>query len=234
MRSADGTKVFIDATGAPNDWKRVYVYAVDASGTTTYLGPIDFSGGAGKAEFTTPLNQFMLVVSPNEGVTNWDSSTIYVYRSEVPQGYAVVPRRITDTAKAVATGEGVASTYDVPMLGVPKFEGKTTEVRVNFSGELSGLDGKAYLKPEAGKTSIKMRFGDMRKVPLNKRLVLWAAGSDGTYTKIGQVINNGRRDESEIRGETALADFGLLVTVEDVDVEKPTSRIYSTFQVYRP
>lgn len=231
VRTASGTKVFFDLAGAPADWKNVYAYAVDQTGATTLLGPIEFTNGAGKANFDTSLNQFMLVLSPIEGLSTYDTSTSYIFRSEAPKGYAIVPRAVTDTTKAVAVSRPADAAYDVPMLGVPKFEGKTTELRIKFSGELSGLDGKAYLKPKGGKTSIKMRFSAMKKVPMNTRLVLWATSSDGSYTKIGQVINAGTRDESEIRGETALNDFGLLVTVEDVDVERPTSKIYSTFRM---
>jgi len=231
MRTAAGTKVFFDVAGAPADWKNVYAYAVDPSGSTTLLGPIEVAGGVGKAEFTTPMDKFMLVVSPAGDLTNYSPTTTYVFRSEVPKGYAIVPRAITDTTKAVASSQPVASSYEVPMLGVPKFSGKTTEVRVNFKGDLQGLEGKAYLKPKGGKTTIKMRFADMRKAPLNKRFVLWASAPDGSYTKLGQVINNGTRDEAEIRSETAMADFGLMLTLEDVDVDKPTSTIYSPFTV---
>lgn len=230
-RTADGTKIYFDVAGAPADWKSIYAYAVDPTGKPTLLGPIEFASGAGKAEFMTPMNQFMLVVSPAENLTTYDTATTYVYRSEIPQGYAIVPRAQTAETKAVASAKSVTSTYDVPMLGVPKLNGRTTEVRVNFGGELKGLDGKAYLKPEGGKTSIKMRFGDLKKAPANKRLVLWTSNPDGTFTKIGQVVNGGVRDESEIRGDTAQTDFGLLVTVEDTDVDRPTSTIYSPFKI---
>jgi hypothetical protein len=233
IRTDTGSKVVFDLNGAPADWSNVYAYAVDPSGTPTLLGPITFTNGVGKAEFTTPMNQFMLVLSPEQSLSAWNDTSTYYFRSDVPQGYAIVPRRITSSGgtKAVAGVDSVGSTYDVPMLGVAKFNGKTTEVRVKFDGELAGLDGKAYLKPEGGKTEIKMRFGDMRKVPTNKRFVLWATAPDGTYTKIGQVIHTGSRDESEIRGETALADFGLLLTLEDLDVTQPTSRTFSVFRV---
>jgi len=232
MRSADGTKVSVDLSGVKGDTTSIYAYAVDPSGTPTLLGPVTLTNGAGRAEFTTPLNQFMVVLSPTESMSTYDPTSVY-YRSEAPQGYAIVPRVQTSTLKAVASAEQVGSTYDVPLLGVPKMGGKTTEVRVKFSGDLQGLDGKAYLKPEGGKTSIKMRFGDMKKVPMNKRFVLWASSPEGTYTKLGQVINAGGRDESEIRTETALADFGLFLTVEDTDVAAPTSRTYSSFS-YTP
>lgn len=62
MRSANGTKVVFDLNGAPTDWSNVYAYAIDPTGNPTLLGPITFTNGVGKAEFTTPMNQFMLVL----------------------------------------------------------------------------------------------------------------------------------------------------------------------------
>ena len=229
IRSADGTKVMLDLNGVTGA-NSFYAYAVDPSGAPTLLGPVTVENGIAKAEFSTPLNQFMLVLSPTEGLTALDTSTPILFRSELPTGYAVVPRVRTGESNAVATAEAVASTYEVPLLNVPSFK-DDTEVRVKFDGELQGLDGKAYINPKGEKTMVKMRFGDMKKVPLNKRFVLWARSADGQYTKLGQVINTGRRDEGEIRSETALKDFGLFLTVEDVEVNTPTSKIYSVFTI---
>ena len=229
-RTAAGTKVMLDLNGITGDMTNVYAYAIDPSGTPTLLGPVTITNGVGKAEFSTPLNQFMLVLSPNDTMTTFDDSTAWVYRSTAPAGYAIVPRMRTSDSKSVARGEAITSPYDVPLLNVPSFK-QDTEVRINFTGELKGLDGKAYLKNEGGKTSVKMRFGDLKKVPSNKRFVLWAAAPDGTYTKLGQIVNAGPRDEAEIRGETALKDFGLFMTVEDADVNVPTSRVYSVFSL---
>jgi len=231
MRSADGTKVHVDLNGVTGDTSSVYVYSVDPSGMPTLLGPVSIANGTGMADFSTTSNQFMLVVSPTENLTAIDTSTPVYFRSELPKGYAIVPHRITGDTNAVARATNIGSTYDVPMLNVPSFKGKTTEVRVNFGGDLKGLDGKAYLTPQGGKTQVKMRFGDMKKVPSNTRFVLWAASPDGTYTKLGQVVNTGSRDEGEIRSETALHDFGLFMTVEDADVPSPTGKVYSVFSV---
>ena len=229
LRSADGTKVWLDVSGAPADTTTYYAYAVDPSGVPTLLGPLTFDKGIAKAEFTTPMNQFMVVLSPNETLAAIEPATT-VFWSEVPTGYAVVPRRVTSSSKAVATAQPADSVYDVPLLGIPSFK-NTTEVRVNFVGELQGMDGKAYIDQGKGKTQVKMRFADMKKAPVNKRFVLWAASADGKYTKLGQVVNTGRGDEGEIRSETALKDFGLLVTVEDTDTDRPVSRTFGTFTV---
>lgn len=232
MRSADGTHVVLDVSGVPDDTKTYYAYAVDAAGTPTLLGPLTFEKGLAKAEFSTPANQFMVVLSPNEGLTTIEPTST-VFWSEVPQGYAVVPRRQTSATKAVATAEPASSAYDVPLLGVPAFGTNTTEVRVKFDGELKGLDGKAYIENKGGKSQVKMRFGDMRKAPLNKRYVLWAASPEGTFTKLGQVVSTGKQDEGEIRSETSLKDFGLLVTVEDAETERPISPTYGAFTVVK-
>jgi hypothetical protein len=201
----------------------------------TLLGPVMIENGIAKAEFTTPMNQFMLVLSPNEGLTTFSNDVPVMFRSAVPTGYAVVPTAVTsaDGNKAVATSTEVASTYEVPLLNVPTFDrDKDKEIRINFTGDLSGLKGKAYLSPtKDGVTKIKMRFDEMKNVPSNARFILWASSPDGKFTKLGQVINNGKREESEIRSETAMKDFGLFVTMEQTDVEQPTSRSYSVFGI---
>lgn len=233
MRRADGTTVAVDLSGLPADAKNYYVYAVDPAGKVNMLGPVTVSGGLSKATFTTPMNQFMLVLSPNEGLTTFAADTPVVFRSAIPTGYAIVPMAVTSSggSKQVAVSTGVTSTYQVPMLNVPGFA-KTTEIRINFAGELSGLKGKAYVDPtKNGVTKIKMRFDDMKMAPKDKRYVLWAVSPDGKYTKLGQVVNAGGRQESEIKSETALADFGLFVTIEEADVTAPTSTVYAPFVI---
>lgn len=236
IRSADGTKVMLDVTGAPGETKSYYAYAVDPAGNPTFLGPVAVDKGTGQAEFSTPMNQFMLVLSPTEGWKTVDNTAV-VFRSEVPAGYAIVPTKVTgmDATKTIAVTDTVASTYDVPLLNVPAFNNKTTEIRIAFAGDLDGLKGKAYVDPgQKGVTQVKMRFDDMKLAPKDKRFVLWVSSPDGKYTKLGQVINTGRRQESEIRSETALKDFGLFVTMEDTDVSLPTSKTYSVFSLPTP
>jgi hypothetical protein len=235
MRAADGTTVSVNLSGLPSDSKNYYVYAVDSTGAVTLLGPTEITGGESKAVFTTPMNQFMLFLSPNEGLTTVSGDTPVAFRSSVPTGYAVVPMGKTWNGKEakekqVASTDVVASTYNVPLLNVPSFDNKTTEIRVAFNGELQGLKGKAYIDPRKdGATQVKMRFDDMKMAPKDKRFILWASSADGKYTKLGQVVNTGERQESEIRSETSMTDFGLFVTLEDTDVAQPTGKIYSTF-----
>lgn len=234
IRSADGSKLYINMKGVPADVTNYYAYAVDPAGVTTLLGPIAFSKGVGSAEFVTPMNQFMLVVSPTEGLTAWNATTPIVFRSDIPKGFAIVPRRSGNDIKATGVAASAVSAYEVPMLNISSFDDKTRELKVKFAGDLTGLEGKAYLTHKKGATKVKMHFDDMNKVPKGKRFVLWASAPDGTYTRLGQVVNSGNRDEAEISTETALTDFGLFMTVEDAEVMVPTSRIYSVFTVPTP
>ena len=229
MRSADGTKVYFDMSGLPTSVTSYHAYAVDPTGTPTYLGPITVSNGVAKSEFTTPLNQFMLVVSPNEGLTAVAPTNV-VFQSAIPTGYAVVPKRVSEGRVAEVAGD-VRFKYDVPLLNISTFPDTEKEIKMKFSGELQGLEGKAYIDREKGTTKIKMKFDDMKKVPANKRFTLWTVSPDGKYTKLGQIVNAGNRNEAEIVSESALTDFGLFITAEDADVTAPTSRIYSVFTV---
>ncbi|HEX6124229.1 MAG TPA: hypothetical protein VFZ23_02540, partial [Pyrinomonadaceae bacterium] len=154
--------------------------------------------------------------------------------SAVPTGFAVVPRRVSEN-RVVAVSPSVVDrtpfTYNVPLLNISTFGEDEREVKMKFTGELDGLEAKAYIDREKGMTKVRMHFDDMKKVPANKRFTLWTYSPDGTYTKLGHVINSGRKDEAEIRAQTTLTDFGLFVTAEDADVTIPTSRIYSVFTV---
>lgn len=234
MRAADGTKVWVDLSGVPAATTSVYAYAVDPTGVPTLLGPIKIDNGVAKAEFSTPMNQFMLVLSPTEGLTAIDTATPIFYRSALPTGYAIVPRRISED-RVVAVSPSVISrdpvAYDVPLLNVATFGDSEREVKLKFGGELTGLEAKASIGREKGVTKVKMHFDDMNKVPKNKRFTLWTYSPDGKYAKLGQVINSGKRDEAEIKSETTLTDFGLFVTAEDANVTIPTSRVYSVFNI---
>ena len=56
-----------------------------------------------------------------------------------------------------------------------------------------------------------------RRGPKDSRFPLQnhaAVSPDNKYTKLGQVVNTGARNEAEIKSETTLTDFGLLVTLQ--------------------
>ena len=229
VRAADGTKIYFDMSELPATVSSYHAYAVDPAGMVTHLGPITVSNGVAKAEFATPLNQFMLVVSPMEGLTAITPANT-VFTSAIPTGYAVVPKRVSETRTAQVAGD-VRFKYDVPLLNISTLPDTEREIKMKFDGELSGLEGKAYVDREDGTTKVRMHFDDMKKVPAGKKFVLWTVSPTGEYTKLGQIVNSGKREEGEIKSETSLTDFGLFITAEDAEVTVPTSRTYTVFRV---
>ncbi|HYY43546.1 MAG TPA: hypothetical protein VE775_12490, partial [Pyrinomonadaceae bacterium] len=156
----------------------------------------------------------------------------------VPEGFAVVPYAQSGPQRGAAVGERVAATaapaaaspYSVPMLNIPNFRrGTDTHLRVKFA-QLNDARANIFLEPRKdGPTQIKMRFHSLTRVPSDKRIVLWGVSPEGTYTRLGQVINTRNRNEAQIQTETALKDFGLLVTLEDKDeVPNPSGPTFAT------
>jgi len=195
------------------------------------LGPLAIENGIAKGEFTTSLNQFMLVLSPMENITAITPTNV-LFRSEVPSGYSIVPRRVVvrgDNVVAVAGATQLA--YDVPLLKVPSWSMARRKANLEFGSDYSGLKADADIRPEKGVTKIRLKMENMKRAAAGTRVILWTVDSDGKYNKLGQVINSGRRDDTTIKAETSLTDFGLFMTVESAEVERPTGKVYSTFRV---
>ncbi|HKR12032.1 MAG TPA: hypothetical protein VJT15_08250 [Pyrinomonadaceae bacterium] len=235
LRDDDGTRIKLNLTNVPADVTALTLYAVDDKGALTALGPVAISNGVGTLAATTPLSKFMLVASSEPALTAYDASTAVVFRSAVPEGFAVIPVASSASGERVAAVAAPATTavvtapstvaapavvttqYTAPMLGIPTFKkGDDTKIKVDFSGALSGARANVFLTPtKGGPTKVEMKFHDLKEGPTGKKFVAWAVGANGEYVKIGEVINTGTRNEAEIKSEVALADFGLLVTMED-------------------
>jgi len=237
VRTSDGTKVVFDVNGVPSGATGYYAYAVDPSGTPTLLGPVTVTNGVAKAEFTTPMDRFMLVLSPNGTLTTVDPADV-ILGSEVPSGFTVVPRggtTVMTTTTTTTDMPGMTTStvnYDVPLLGVSKFGQDAKTVTTHFrSGDLSGLDATAHIHHHSDGTTVRVDFNDLKKVSPTKHFVLWARTPDGEYQRLGQIYNWKNRDEAKIEAKTSLTDFGLLMTVEDADVTVPSSRTWTVFRV---
>jgi hypothetical protein len=236
LRDDDGTRIKLNLTNVPADVSALTLYAVDDTGKITALGPVTIANGTGELAVTTPMSRFMLVASPEPTLTAYDPNTRVVFRSAVPEGFTVIPVRSSasgervaavaapTTTGAVVTPSGaVATTYTAPLLGIPSFKkGDDTKIKVDFSGALSGARANVFVTPRKdGPTEVKLRFHDLKEAPAGQKFIAWAVASDGTFQKLGQVITTGGRNEAEIKTETTLADFGLVITMESADADKP-------------
>lgn len=239
MRKGDATNINLDLSGITGDMNNYNVYAVDPSGKFTLLGPVTVANGAATQTFTTPMDKFMLVLSPEGNLTTMAENTPVLFRSGVPQGFAVVPMGSRGERDGAAVGErvsaattsGATPAYSAPLLGIPSFRrGTDTEMKIKFAGEMTGTRANVSIEPRKdGATTIRMRFHELKEAPGGKRYVLWAISADNKYHRLGQVVNTGQRNEAEIRTETGLRDFGLFITTEDVNDAPPTGSIVGTF-----
>lgn len=234
LRDDDGTRIKLNLTNVPADVTGLTLYAVDDRGMVTALGPVAITNGVGTLATTTPLSKFMLIASPEAALTAYDPNTRIVFRSAVPEGFAVVPlTRSAEGEKVAATTEpattaavtpgAVATTYTAPLLGIPSFKkGDDTKIKVDFSGALTGARANVFITPHNDKaTEVNLRFHDLKEAPAGKKFIAWAVGANGEYIKLGQVVNTPGRNEAEIKSETTLTDFGLLITMEDAEGAAP-------------
>ncbi len=225
LRDDKGTRVVMNVSDVPTDVTAINLYAVDDTGAVTLLGPIEVANGAGTLTTTTPLSKFMLIASPEATLKAYDPSTKVFFRSAVPEGFAVVPlgsqgegAPVGERVSAITTeGTTAATSYKVAMLNIPGFRrGTDTEMKIKFSGAMTGARANVIITPRKdGPAEIKMRFHELKEAPAGQIYVVWAVSPDNKFVKLGQVVNAPGRNEAEIRSETALADFGLLVTTEE-------------------
>ena len=219
LRDDDGTRIKLNLTEIPTDVTALNLYAVDDTGAVTPLGPIAITNGVGTLSAAAPLTKFMLIASPAADLTTYSPETAVLFRSAVPEGFAVIPLTSAAGEKVAAvTTPGTTTPVDaIPMLNIPAYKtGDDTKIKVDFSGALTGARANVFITPRKdGPTEVKMRFHELKDAPAGQTFVLWAVSSDQKFVKLGQVVNTPGRNEAEIKSETTLADFGLLVTMEN-------------------
>jgi hypothetical protein len=250
LRDDDGTRIKLNLTNVPADVSAMTLYAVDDNGTVTPLGPIALTNGVGELSTTTPLSKFMLIASPETALTTYDPNTKIFFRSAVPAGMAVIPVHSSPSGETVAavtapTGGAVAvqtpagtqvaagGTYTAPLLGIPTFKkGDDTKIKVDFSGPLSGARANVFITPHHGAaTEVRMRFHDLKEAPAGQKFIVWAVGADGSYEKIGEILNTGGHNEAEIKSDVAMSDFGLLITQEGTLGAMPVGPTVGTIHI---
>ena len=237
LRDDDGTRIKLNLTNVPADVSALTLYAVDDTGAVTAIGPVAISNGVGTLAATTPLSKFMLIASPEAALTAYDPNAKIFFRSAVPEGLAVIPLRTNPEGEKVAAvaapATTVAGAYTAPLLGVPSLKtGDDTKIKVDFTGALTGARANVFITPHKDKpTEVKIRFHDLKEAPAGQKFIAWAVGADGTYQKLGEIVNTGGRNEAEFKTETALADFGLLLTMESAIGASPAGPAVATIHI---
>jgi hypothetical protein len=139
----------------------------------------------------------------------------------------------TTTVVTPAAGTQVTTTYSAPMLNIPAYKkGDDTKIKVDFTGALTGARANVFITPRKdGPTEVKMRFHELKDAPAGQKFILWAVSPDNKFTKLGQIVNAPGRNEAEIKSETTLTDFGLVVTMESADGEMPAGPAIGTIHI---
>jgi len=222
LRDDNGTRVVVNMTGVPADVNAINLYAVDDTGAVSALGPVVLANGTGKFSGTTPLSKFMIIAAPDDTLAGYDPNTKVFFRSAVPQGFAVIPHSTSprgETVSATTTpGTTPASVVTVPMLNIPAYKkGDDTKIKVDFTGAMAGARANVFIEPRKNgkETEVRMNFHELKEAPTGQTYILWAVSPDNQFFKLGQIANIKGKNEAEIKANTTLADFGLLVTMED-------------------
>jgi hypothetical protein len=130
----------------------------------------------------------------------------------------VTPATVSVVTPATVSVVTPATISAVPMLNIPAYKkGDDTKLKIDFTGVMSGARANVFIEPhKSGKeTEIKMRFHELKEAPTGQTYILWAVSPDNQFFKLGQIANFKGRNEAEIKANTNLPDFGLLVTMED-------------------
>ena len=261
LRDDDGTRIKLNLTSVPTEVTAMTLYAVDDTGTVTALGPVVITNGVGTLATTTPLTKFMLFASPEPALSAYDANTKVLFRSAVPQGFSIIPLTSAEGEKVAAVtaptaqttttttpGAVVSSpsgttvvvpmtetktTYTAPLLNIPNYKkGDDTKIKVDFAGALAGARANVFITPRKdGPTEVKMRFHDLKDAPADQKFILWAVSPDAKFQKLGQVVNAAGRNEAEIKSETTLPDFGLVVTMEGAEGDMPLGPAVGTIHI---
>lgn len=239
LRDADGTTIKVNLRGLPTDVTSLNVYAIDSDGVATLIGPVPVTDGTGVLSTTAHLDKFMIVASADT-IASYTPETKVYFRSSVPEGFAVVPfrRHPRDEKVGAVSTSGETAAYNVPMLNIPAYRtGKDTKLKVDFAGEMEGARANVFIEPhKSGRTEVNFRFHDLKEAPHGQVYTVWAVSPDNQFEKLGQILNTRGRNEAEIKAETSLEDFGLLVTMEGTSaVLRPAGRRVSWVElIQRP
>jgi hypothetical protein len=171
---------------------------------------------------TTPAGETVAAVGAPTAVT----------QTTVTPG-AVVTNPTTGNTTVVVPMAETKTTYTAPLLNIPAFKkGDDTKIAVDFTGPLDGARANVFVTPhKGGATEVRMRFHDLKEAPQGQRFILWAVSADNQFVKLGQVTNTPGRNEAEIKSETTLPDFGLVVTMEGAEGDMPIGPTVGTIHI---
>jgi len=193
-----GSVLVRQPTNTLGDVAALSLYAVDPAGGVTLLGPLPIKEGQSAQTYVTPLDSFMLVLSPRADLSRIDEKSLLAFRSAVPQGFAVVPFRRGDPGPmtAGAPNQPLRLPRPSPKASVTQTVG-VTDVTITYSRP--GVKGRTiWGDPPTGTPAgtatlddARARLRDAAIVPYGR---VWRAGANEatTFTVTDDVLVNGQ------------------------------------------
>ena len=143
-------------------------------------------------------------------------------QTQAPSTYSTTQTVTTTTVATTSSGANAAPAPTVlRTIKAMHYRLQGGSARIDFHGSDLMQRATGEAKVEGKKTNFQIEakfedFEDATKFGLEYlTYVLWAVSPDNKFVKLGQIVNTPGRNEAEIRSETALKDFGLLVTMEN-------------------
>jgi hypothetical protein len=173
---------------------------------------------------TTPAGETVAAVAaPGAGQPQTTVTTTPGAVINSPSGNTTIVVPMTQTT----------TTYTAPLLNIPAYKkGDDTKIKVDFTGALQGARANVFITPhKGGMTEVNIRFHDLKEAPAGQSFIVWAVSPDNKFTKLGQIVNTKDRNEAEIKSEVALADFGLVITMESAVGAMPVGPAVGTIMI---
>src|SRR5437899_13014101 len=103
------------------------------------------------------------------------------------------------------------------MRNIPTYKvSYETRLKMKLAGAKGGASQHILIGPRKdGSTEVRFSFHEMKDAPKGKVYTLWAVSPDNKFVRLGQIVNVKGQNEAEIKSQTTLPDFGLLITMED-------------------
>jgi len=125
--------------------------------------------------------------------------------------------------------EPTSPEYDVPLLDVGSLRRGNSKMKVKLSSGFEDAKGTVVVSPQRnGPTQIRIRITDLKEAPEGTQYILWQVGPDNSYTPLGHLTPTARKRESLINAETSASEFGLLITFENADANRPAGSMVAT------
>jgi len=204
---------------------------VDETGATTLLA----TAKASEFEVNVPYTRFALFGSTEPTLKSFSTESVYFFSQpreslatyQFFSGYVKFngPAEASSSFWAKASG---ASPYSAPMLGLGSLKsGEEIELELHLLNGSTDRQTEIFVQRRQSGAAVRANFRELQDKAVDKFYAVWTVSTDNAFAFLGRVGGKSG-NHAEIVGQTALTDFGLLITLEpegQVSFVKPTGLV---------